>query len=331
MLKIAQSTRPQFRRNLAAVAAASLFYASTCPNVSHAQWFGPSCRSLAQEQLSGIGPRLTEWYGSAATNNPQAYMAVALTGAVGTITLDRPIEVEVRSVEATAIERTNVQTRCRVRAPAMITFGRPGIWVEETSTGPRLQRGNRDDTLEGEIAYDFVFAGREVLESGLESFMVVALVTYSTLRQREEQADPAVQRLIREQQAAEHARRASEAQARSEAEQRQIFATPPAQRPRIRPYELDRIREWANRCWEFPRSLRDTPVSIRLVLRFSADGRILGRPLARLLDGGPEFQELANTAANAIIRCSSEGGIQLPRERYAAWAEAIVDFRNGGR
>lgn len=41
MLKIAQSTRPQFRRNLAAVAAASLFYASACPNVSHAQWFGP--------------------------------------------------------------------------------------------------------------------------------------------------------------------------------------------------------------------------------------------------------------------------------------------------
>jgi len=195
----------------------ALSFATTVASPSHGQWFGPNCRSLAQEQLKEIGPQLTELYAAAARNDNQALLGLALTGSVGAITFNRPIEVQVRSVEATAIERSNVQTRCRVRAPATITFGRPGIWVEETSSGPQLKRGNRDDTLEGEIVYDFVFAGREVLESGVESFMVVALVTYSTLRQREEQADPDVSRLIRQEQA-EQQRRSNEARVRAENE-----------------------------------------------------------------------------------------------------------------
>lgn len=217
MLRTHYSMRGRYRRNFGVAIAMALGFATTVASPSQAQWFGPNCRSLAQEQLKDIGPQLTELYAAAARNDNQALLGLALTGSVGAITFNRPIEVQVRSVEATAIERSNVQTRCRVRAPATITFGRPGIWVEATSSGPQLKRGNRDDTLEGEIVYDFVFAGREILESGLESFMIVALVTYSTLRQREEQADPDVSGLIRQEQA-EQQRRSNEARVRAENE-----------------------------------------------------------------------------------------------------------------
>jgi colicin import membrane protein len=96
---------------------------------------------------------------------------------------------------------------------------------------------------------------------------------------------------------------------------------------RISGREIDAIRAWAERCWEIPLSARDGNVpAVRLRVAFNPDGTVTARPEVQNPRGDSQFQVLANSAVRAVMRCSAEGGVKLPRERYETWREVVLNF-----
>ncbi|WP_170181790.1 cell envelope integrity protein TolA [Phreatobacter stygius] len=96
---------------------------------------------------------------------------------------------------------------------------------------------------------------------------------------------------------------------------------------RISGREIDAIRAWAERCWEIPISAREgNSQAVRLRVSFNPDGTVTGRPEVQNPRGDSNFQVLANSAVRAVMRCSAEGGVRLPRERYETWREVVLNF-----
>lgn len=96
---------------------------------------------------------------------------------------------------------------------------------------------------------------------------------------------------------------------------------------RITGREMDAIRAWAERCWEIPVSAREgNAPSVRLRVAFNPDGTVTARPEVQNPRGDSGFQVLANSAVRAVMRCSAEGGVRLPRERYDTWREVVLNF-----
>lgn len=96
---------------------------------------------------------------------------------------------------------------------------------------------------------------------------------------------------------------------------------------RITGREIDAIRAWAERCWEVPIAAREGAVAaVRLRVSFNPDGTVTGRPEVQNPRGDSTFQILANSAVRAVMRCSAEGGVRLPRERYDTWREVVLNF-----
>lgn len=96
---------------------------------------------------------------------------------------------------------------------------------------------------------------------------------------------------------------------------------------RISGRESDAIRAWVERCWEIPIAARegDSP-AVRLRIAFNPDGTVSARPEVQNPRGDSNFQVLANSAVRAVMRCSAEGGVRLPRERYDTWREVVLNF-----
>jgi len=96
---------------------------------------------------------------------------------------------------------------------------------------------------------------------------------------------------------------------------------------RISGRESDAIRAWVERCWEIPIAARegDSP-AVRLRISFNPDGTVSARPEVQNPRGDSNFQVLANSAVRAVMRCSAEGGVRLPRERYDTWREVVLNF-----
>ncbi len=96
---------------------------------------------------------------------------------------------------------------------------------------------------------------------------------------------------------------------------------------RISGRESDAIRAWVERCWEIPISARegDSP-AVRLRIAFNPDGTVSARPEVQNPRGDSNFQVLANSAVRAVMRCSAEGGVRLPRERYDTWRDVVLNF-----
>lgn len=96
---------------------------------------------------------------------------------------------------------------------------------------------------------------------------------------------------------------------------------------RITGREIDAIRAWAERCWEVPIAAREgAAAAVRLRVSFNPDGTVTGRPEVQNPRGDSTFQILANSAVRAVMRCSAEGGVRLPRERYETWREVVLNF-----
>jgi colicin import membrane protein len=96
---------------------------------------------------------------------------------------------------------------------------------------------------------------------------------------------------------------------------------------RITGREIDAIRAWAERCWEIPISAREgNSAAVRLRVSFNPDGTVTMRPEVQNPRGDSNFQVLANSAVRAVMRCSAEGGVRLPRERYETWREVVLNF-----
>lgn len=96
---------------------------------------------------------------------------------------------------------------------------------------------------------------------------------------------------------------------------------------RISGREIDAIRAWAERCWEIPIAAREgNSPAVRLRVSFNPDGTVTGRPEVQNPRGDSNFQVLANSAVRAVMRCSAEGGVRLPRERYETWREVVLNF-----
>ena len=66
--------------------------------------------------------------------------------------------------------------------------------------------------------------------------------------------------------------------------------------------------------------------AVRLRVSFNPDGTVTGRPEVQNPRGDSNFQVLANSAVRAVMRCSAEGGVRLPRERYETWREVVLNF-----
>ncbi|QCK88450.1 cell envelope integrity protein TolA [Phreatobacter aquaticus] len=96
---------------------------------------------------------------------------------------------------------------------------------------------------------------------------------------------------------------------------------------RISGRESDAIRAWVERCWEIPIAARegDSP-AVRLRISFNPDGTVSARPEVQNPRGDSNFQVLANSAVRAVMRCSAEGGVRLPRERYDTWRDVVLNF-----
>lgn len=96
---------------------------------------------------------------------------------------------------------------------------------------------------------------------------------------------------------------------------------------RISGREIDAIRAWAERCWEIPLSAREgNSQAVRVRVSFNPDGTVTGRPEVQNPRGDSNFQVLANSAVRAVMRCSAEGGVRLPRDRYESWREVVLNF-----
>jgi colicin import membrane protein len=96
---------------------------------------------------------------------------------------------------------------------------------------------------------------------------------------------------------------------------------------RITGREIDAIRAWAERCWEIPIAAREgNSPAVRLRVSFNPDGTVTTRPEVQNPRGDSNFQVLANSAVRAVMRCSAEGGVRLPRERYDTWREVVLNF-----
>lgn len=96
---------------------------------------------------------------------------------------------------------------------------------------------------------------------------------------------------------------------------------------RITGREIDAIRAWAERCWEIPIAAREgNSPAVRLRVAFNPDGTVTARPEVQNPRGDSNFQVLANSAVRAVMRCSAEGGVRLPRERYDTWREVVLNF-----
>ncbi len=96
---------------------------------------------------------------------------------------------------------------------------------------------------------------------------------------------------------------------------------------RITGREIDAIRAWAERCWEIPIAAREgNSPAVRLRVSFNPDGTVTARPEVQNPRGDSNFQVLANSAVRAVMRCSAEGGVRLPRERYDTWREVVLNF-----
>jgi len=96
---------------------------------------------------------------------------------------------------------------------------------------------------------------------------------------------------------------------------------------RITGREIDAIRAWAERCWEIPIAAREgNSPAVRLRVSFNRDGTVTARPEIQNPRGDPAFQILANSAVRAVMRCSQEGGVRLPPERYDTWREVVLNF-----
>ncbi|MCZ8315383.1 cell envelope integrity protein TolA [Phreatobacter sp.] len=96
---------------------------------------------------------------------------------------------------------------------------------------------------------------------------------------------------------------------------------------RITGREIDAIRAWAERCWEVPIAAREgNSPAVRLRVSFNRDGTVSARPEIQNPRGDPAFQILANSAVRAVMRCSQEGGVRLPPERYDTWREVVLNF-----
>jgi colicin import membrane protein len=96
---------------------------------------------------------------------------------------------------------------------------------------------------------------------------------------------------------------------------------------RITGREIDAIRAWAERCWEIPIAAREgNSPAVRLRVSFNPDGTVTARPEVQNPRSDSNFQVLANSAVRAVMRCSAEGGVRLPRERYETWREVVLNF-----
>jgi colicin import membrane protein len=96
---------------------------------------------------------------------------------------------------------------------------------------------------------------------------------------------------------------------------------------RITGREVDAIRAWAERCWEIPIAAREgNSPAVRLRVSFNRDGTVTARPEVQNPRGDASFQILANSAVRAVMRCSQEGGVRLPPERYDTWREVVLNF-----
>ncbi len=96
---------------------------------------------------------------------------------------------------------------------------------------------------------------------------------------------------------------------------------------RITGRESDAIKAWAERCWEIPITAREgNSPTVRLRVSFNLDGTVSARPEVENPRADSGFQVLANSAVRAVMRCSAEGGVRLPRERYEIWREVVLNF-----
>jgi hypothetical protein len=304
------------------------------PNHVQAQW-GPTCQSTAAAELQDTGAQINRVLGG--HPNSMGSLALMQLGLNKPFEVDRPIMVATNVVGATVIARENVQTRCRVRATITISYTRTGVIVDRSTDAPTVREQFVDERFNTPIVYDMVFVESEILESDAGREVVKLIAEHALGRHRQERTPEVIalltaqahaqqrqndphRRVLREQQERDRER------ARSDAEQQALLMRPPAERPPITSAELSAITRWIERCYDLPIDARLPRGSLRIRVKFNLDGTVAARP--EVLNPRPEsnFQQQANAAVRAIMRCSAEGGVRLQRERYAAWAEVVLAF-----
>jgi hypothetical protein len=299
---------------------------------AQAQWGGPTCQSVAAAELAQVGQQLSQVFAQARQNMDQdTPIAIALVslGFAGQFDWSKPITITPRVVGATAISRENLQTRCRVRATIAASYSRPRAQVDRTGAQPIIRREAILEQFETPLVYDMIFADSEILESDVLQEVIKVMVAHANSRIHSEAHLHAEIEEVRRQQAIAERRQEAQSRersARAEAQQRALLALPPSQRPRATEQEVDIVRRWIDRCWAVPTALRNYPGSARIRIRFNIDGTVESRPEIVNPQPGSEFQQLANSAVRAIMQCSAEGGVRLPRDRYASWAEFVIAF-----
>ncbi|MBL8569555.1 MAG: hypothetical protein JNK84_10765 [Phreatobacter sp.] len=109
-----------------------------------------------------------------------------------------------------------------------------------------------------------------------------------------------------------------------EAQPGDLAANSPAIRPQITRQELNVIQAWFERCWNIADDPQRSRGSLRVHIRFNADGSLASRPEVRNAQPDPTSQQRANAVTRALLRCSAENPVRLPQDRHAAWSEAVI-------
>ncbi|RCS23713.1 hypothetical protein DUT91_10515 [Phyllobacterium salinisoli] len=89
--------------------------------------------------------------------------------------------------------------------------------------------------------------------------------------------------------------------------------------------EMDALRGQISRCWNVPAGAADAKgLRVTVKMKLSESGEIEGAP--EVVSGGGDSgvgRVAAESARRAVIRCAP---YNLPRDKYDAWADVIVNF-----
>lgn len=87
--------------------------------------------------------------------------------------------------------------------------------------------------------------------------------------------------------------------------------------------EMDSLRGQIQSCWSIPASAQgETGVAVSVQFRLTQAGQLDGRPKVTKASGNRQLDE---SAVRAIQRCG-QNGYRMPREKYDAWQDVVVNF-----
>lgn len=88
--------------------------------------------------------------------------------------------------------------------------------------------------------------------------------------------------------------------------------------------EMDALRRQIARCWNPPIGAAGaSDLVVRVQMNLAENGALQGAARVINSSGNPAFQAAADSALRAVRRCAP---YSLPFEKYAAWADVIVNF-----